>query len=259
MATTLTATAQPTYGRVQLQLTFTTVTSASVYRVHTDGTVWPVRGANPVAVLSTSGVGAVIYDHEAPLDQPLTYRATSGATTFSSSSVTVPSDTGDLRSRAWLTHPLQPALSRLVTVTAVGPRTRAARRSVLPIAGSADPVAVTDLRLSPTGEIIVLTSTAAEATALQALLADGAVLCVRCPASWGSWWFYAVIGDTGDEAAAGHAADTSVEWHLPYAAVAATAGTAYGPVGVTYADINAAYATYALLNAGEASYNAVLI
>lgn len=258
MATALTATVEAVYGRVQLQLTFTTVTSATVSRVHADGTVWPVRGANPTPVLSTSGVGAVIYDHEAPLDQAITYRASSGGTTFSSTAVTVPSDSGDLRSRVWLTHPLQPALSRLVTVTTVGARTRKGRSSVLPIAASSESVAITDRRLSPTGEIAVLTSTIAEATALQTLLDTGDTLCIRCPAFWGSWWFYAVLGDTTDEAAASNALDPSIEWKLPYSAVAVPAGTPFGPPGFTYADVNATYATYALLNSGEPSYAAVL-
>lgn len=258
MATALTATVQPAYGRVQLQLTFTTVTTATVSRVHADGTVWPIRGANPAQVLSTTGVGWVGYDHEAPLDQAVTYRATSGATTFSSSAVTVASNTANLGSWAWLTHPLQPALSRQILVTAIGARTRKGRGSVLPIVDSPDAVALTDTRLSPTGEIAVLTSTLAEAAALEALLADGSVLCVRAPAFWGSFWFYAAIADATDEAAAGNALDPAREWKLPYIAVAVPAGAAFGPVGVTYADINATYATYALLNAGEPSYNAVL-
>ncbi len=258
MATSLTAAVQPVYGRVQLQLTFTSVTSATVSRVHADGTVWPVRGGEPAAVMSTTGVGWVGYDHEAPLDQAVTYRATSGSTTFSSASVTVPSSTADLGSRAWLTHPLQPSLSQSVLITGVGARTRKPRASILPIVASATPVALTDVRLAPSGELGLLTSTLAEATALEALLADGTVLCVRCPATWGSMWFYAAVGDVGDEMAAGHAQDPTRQWLLPYVAVTSPPGVAYGTPGYTYADVNATYATYALLNSGEPSYNAVL-
>lgn len=259
MATALAATVQPQYGRVQLQLTFTTVTSATVSRVHADGTVWPVRGGDPAQVLSTTGVGWVGYDHEAPLDQAVTYRATSGVTTFSSSSVTVPSSTADLGSRAWLTHPLKPALSQSVLVTFVGPRTRKARRSVLPIVASADPVALTDTRLSPEGEIGLFTATLAEELALDALLDDGAVLCVRAPAFWGSMWFYASIGDVPDEPSAGHGRDPSRDWRLPYTVVAPPAGAGTGAVTATWADVIATYATWNAVIAGEPTWNDLML
>lgn len=259
MATSLTAVVQQTYGRVQLQLTFTTVTSATVSRVHADGTVWPVRGGAPAQVLSTTGVGWVGYDHEAPLDQAVTYRATSGATTFSSSAVTVPSSTADLSSRAWLTHPLRPSLSLSVLVTGVGARTRKGRGSILPIVGSSDPVALTDTRLSPSGELAVFTSTLAESTAMEALLADGGVLCVRCPAVWGSMWFYGAFADVTDESAAGHAQDPSREWRLPYVAVASPAGSSSGAVTATWADVIAAYATWTTTIAGEPAWNDLML
>lgn len=259
MATALTAVVQSALGRVQLQLTFTTITTATVSRVHADGTVWPVRGAEPAQVLSTTGVGWVGYDHEAPLDQPFTYRATSGGTSFSSATVTVPSSPADLGSRAWLTHPLRPALSMSVLVTGVATRTRKARQSILPIVGSADPVARTDVRLSPAGEIAVLTSTLAEANALDALLADGSVLCFRAPAFWGAMWFYGAFGDIPDDPAAGHAADPSREWKLPYTAVASPAGPGTGALGATWTDAMSAYATWTATAAGEPTWNDLVL
>jgi hypothetical protein len=263
VATALTALTQPAYARVQLQLTFTTVTYASVWRVHTDGAVYGVRGANPVTVASTTGVGWVGYDHEAPLDQSIYYFATSSVQApgvqATSGNVTVPSDTGSLGSLAWLTHPFKPALSRLVTIAAVGPRTRKGRSSVLPIIGTSTPVALTDKRLEPSGELVVSTATLAEAAAMRALLADGSVICVRCPGTWGSMWFYAAVGDATEEPAAGHARDPAVDWHLPYTVVAEANGTSAGPVGVTYADLAATYATYTALLAGELNYSAVLL
>lgn len=258
MATTLVATVQPQYGRVRLELTFTTVTSASIIRIHADGTGWPVRGVASALVASTTGVGAVLWDHEAPLDQPVSYQAFSDQvpTVITSNTVTVPSDRSWLGSTAWLTHPMQPALSQLVAVTSAGARSRKGRASILPIAGSTDPVAITDRRLPPTGEIVVHTSTLAEAAAMEALLADGAVLCIRCPAAWGSWWFYAALGDTTDESAVGHAADPSVDWRLPYTSVARPTGYPDGPTGITYADLLDQYGTYAELKIGDDYLNA---
>lgn len=261
MATALTALVQPAYARVQMQLTFTTVTLASLWRVHADGSVWGVRGTNPTPVASTTGVGWVGYDHEAPLDQPVWYfaRSPQTSTVVFGNTVTIPSDTGNLGSNAWLTHPFKPALSRLVAVVAVGPRSRKGRSSILPIIGSPTPVALTDVRVDPTGELTILTSTLAEAAAMRALLADGSVICVRCPGIWGSMWFFAAIGDVTEEPAAGHALEPAVEWHLPYTVTTEANGTATGPVGVTWNDVTTVYATWNAVVAGEPTWNDLMI
>lgn len=263
MATALTAVVQPAYARVQLQLTFTTVTYASIWRVHADGSSWGVRGANPVPVTSTTGVGWVGYDHEAPLDQQIYYFATSSSQApgvqVPSSPVTVPSDTGSSGSVAWLTHPFKPALSQLALIAAVGARQRKGRTAILPIIGSPTPVALTDKPLDPAGDLVVLTTTLAEAASMRTLLADGSVLCIRCPGTWGSMWFFAAIGDATEEAAAGHARDPSVEWHLPYTVVTEATGNSTGPVGVTWNDVTAAYATWNAVVAGEATWNDLML
>jgi hypothetical protein len=248
VATGLTAAVQAQYGRVLLQLTWTNVASASIVRVHADGTTWPVRWASPAQVTATSGVGWIGYDHEAPLDQAVTYRATSttDAAIVTSNAVTVAADTGFLGSTIWLTHPLKPALSRLVAVENIAAHGRESRGSTLRIVGRADPVAQTDTRLSPTGEITAITTTFAETNALVALLADGAVLLARCPAAWGAMWFYALIGATTDEGM-GSATEQWREWKLPYTVVARLAGDGTGAVGVTYATVAATYATYTAL------------
>lgn len=260
MATGLTATVQPQYGRVLLQLTFTAVTSASVVRVHADGSTWPVRGAAPAPVVSTTGVGWVGYDHEAPLDSPVTYRATStqDATVINSTAVTVASDPSWVGSMAWLTHPLQPALSRPVLVEALGPEASKSRSSVLPIVGRGDPVAVTDKRVSGTGELTVITTTHAETALLKALLDDGGVLCIRCPAAWGAMWCYATIGDATGEPL-GSAQEQWREWKLPYSRCGRPDGDGSGAVGATWADAAAAYATWAALATGEPTWNDLAI
>lgn len=260
MTTSLTAAVQAAYGRVLLTLTWTTVTQATVTRIHADGTHWPVRSANPALVASATGVGWTGYDHEAPLDQAVTYQATStqDPAVFSSGAVTVPSDTGMVGSMAWLTHPLQPSLSVLFAVEDITARTRAARRAVLPILGSPLPVAVNDVRLAPTGEIAGSTLTLADATALEALIADGATLLIRCPATWGSMWLYAAIGDVTDENAAHVGPTPDRTWKLSYIQVASPVGAQGGSPGVTYNALLAAYPTYNAVIAGESNYNAVL-
>lgn len=256
MTTALTATVQSQYGRVLLQLTWTTVTSATISRVNADGSIWPVRNAEPTGVASTTGVGAVAFDHEAPLDESVTYRATStqSGTVVTSSAVTVPSDTGSLGSNMWLTHPLKPSLSQLLTVEGIAPAVRKGRAGILPVINRADPIAMTDVRQSPTGTITVATATVPEATALRALLADGQTLQVRAPGTWGVW-MYVVIGDVDEVSAVGVGSNPERVWQLPYTAVGRPASTSQGAVGTTYADAKSSYATYALLKAGETTYN----
>lgn len=77
----LTATFQPLYGRVMLQVSFAdqpTVTNARIYRVLADGTETLVRSHTAVDVtglyIKLSGGLAVVYDTEVPLDVPIYYR-----------------------------------------------------------------------------------------------------------------------------------------------------------------------------------------
>lgn len=257
MTTTLTATVQAQYARVRLDLTFTTVTSATISRVHADGSVWPLRDANPTPVLSTTGIGAVVFDHEAPLDQAVYYTATSGGTSFNSSTVTVTADTGWSSSNIWLTHPLKPALSVLLTVTGFGPQGYDGRTGLLPILGANTAVAISDVRVTSDAAMTATTTTTTDTKALRALLADGATLLMRPPGTWSEPWQYIAVGKSTESPSAGVGPDPHREWSIPYNVVAAPAGGSLGAVGSTYADAKTAYATYALLKAGETNYAAL--
>lgn len=257
MATALTATVQAVYARATLQLTFTTVTQATITRIHPDGTTWPVRGANPVDVHSTTGIGATVVDNELPLDTPVTYRATSTQTsvTVTSAAVTVASDPSDGRSMAWLTHPTKPSLSAPLRVEAVPERSRQGRVGILPILGRADPIAVTDLRQSGTGSLQAMTFTAAEATKLLALLADGGVVLYRAPAGWRNNWMYLALGDVTEMPLVG-GADPTTEWSIGYTVVAAPSTTsAQGSAGQTWSDVPTTYATWTAEIAAKATWN----
>lgn len=256
MATSLSATVQAASGRTLLQLTFTTVTAATISRIHPDGTAWPVRNANPIPVNSTTGVGAIVYDHEAPLDVACTYKASSTqvGTTFTSSAVTMPSDGGNIASNIWLIHPTKPALSMVALCESVPGLTRRGRAGILPILGRADPIAVTDVRLSGSGEVNLTTLTTADAAKLRALVADGAVSLLKLPATWANNWMYVVFGDLS-EAGLTAGPEPTRDWKLPYTVVAPPAGGSQGAVGASYNELAAAYATYTLLAAGEATYN----
>lgn len=257
MTATLTATGQTQYARVLLQLTYTTVTSASIFRVHPDGTVWPVRDADPVAVTSTTGVGAIVFDHEAPLDTAVTYKATStqDATVPTSGSVTLPSG-----GKAWLTHPLKPSLGGAFVVRGHADIAFEGRGAVLPIIGSRYPVAITDTELAGSGTLTLQTATASQASTLRALTADGSVLLLRMPTTWDvEPWLYIRRGAIAEQRYINIAARPERRWAIPYQQVAVPAGHPQGAVGVTWADLVAAYASWTATIAGESTWNDVMI
>jgi hypothetical protein len=253
MTTTLTATVQPTFGRVLLNLTWTGITSATISRIHADGTVWPLRDAAPIALTSSA---ATVFDNEPPLDQAVTYKATSTQTgvTFSSSPATVPSDPSWVGSVIWLTHPTSPSLSMLLPVTEIGAQTRAGRTGILQILGSPLPIAISDVRVLAGASLTAHTTTDADADALRALLADGSTLLMRPPGSWSTPWQYVAFGDVAEVNASGIGPDVDTTWTMPYTVVAPPAGQSLGAVGSTWADAIAAYATWADEISGEATW-----
>lgn len=257
MTTTLTATVQSAYGRVLLQLTWTGVTSATVTRIHADGSTWPLRDANPVTL---SGSVASIYDNEPPLDQAITYLATSTSTgtTIPAGPVTVPSDPSWVGSTIWLTHPSQPALSMLLPIVEIGAQTRSGRNGVLQILGSNLPVAITDTRVITGGSLTAHTTTKADTIALRALLDDGSVLLMRPPGSWLAPWQYVAFGDVTEVNASGVGPNQDCRWTMPYTVVAQPVGESLGAVGSTWADTMTAYATWSAAIAGEVDWSTLI-
>lgn len=252
MTGTLTATVQPTYGRVLLQLNWPGVTAVNISRINADFSTWPLRDATPI---STPGGVATVYDNEAPLDQSLVYLALDVATNAprTSSAVTVPSDPSWVGSMIWLTHPTQPALSMLLPVTDIGAQTRSGRNGILQIMGSPLPVAVTDVRVTTGASLTALTTTTADTAALRALLADGSPLLMRPPGSWSTPNQYVVFGDVTEQTPGpGPIADRA--WTMPYTVVAAPVGQSAGVVGSTWNDAVTVYATWTDLISGETTW-----
>ncbi len=245
------AAADPHRARVQLVLAWPTVTSATIRRIHEDGTVHPVRGADTVPVLSTTGVGWVGYDHEAPLDQTVTYQAASADT-----SDVLESPAVEVRSGGWmwLTDPTDPAVGGRYVVRDLRAPTTVARRGLLPILGSALPIAVTDVRLAGEASVVIRTAALDDIAPVRALVATGNVLLIRLPGTWGGDWWYASVGDVTEDRFVPIAQRPERRWQMPYTIVARPEGDSAGPVGATYADTTATYPTYADRTSGSATY-----
>lgn len=239
MADGLTATAQAGGARVLLRLEWAGVTLASIVRVHADGTTVPVRNAEPGMVNTTW----VDYDHEVPLDRPVSYRATStqSGTVHTSATVTV----GSL-GKPWLTHPGKPWLSRSTVVRELSDRTGLARRGVLRPLDRPEAVVIHAPRTADAGVLLVNTAAGAELERLKAMLVDGAALLLRTPSTWEAAGeaLYLSLGDAARQNLTRVGADPRRRLVLPFDVTGRPPGRCGGAAGLTYDDLQATGKTY---------------
>jgi hypothetical protein len=231
MADGLTATPQAGLARVLLRLEWAGTTLADIVRVHPDSTTSPVRNAEP-AYVNTTWVG---YDHEAPLDTTVTYRASSVGvvlTDLVSSAVNLAS--GPL---CWLKHPGKPWLNRTVRLRELGPRVAPARRGVLRPLDRADPIIIHTTRSSDSGYIVLNLATVAERSVMAEMLADGAALLLQTPASWGGESLYISVDTTDLRPVMQWGPDPLRRLSLPFDVMGRPPGAAGGPAGLRWDDV----------------------
>jgi len=237
------------YARVRLDIYWPDVRYAAIHRLDADGTTSPVRNTEPL-LLATA---AVLYDHEAPLDQTCTYRIAPAddLDTYWDSDPVTPTAATD-----WLKHPLKPYLSRPVHLHRMGPRQLPARRGVARPIDRPDPIVVHQERATDQGSLTIQTDgTWAENDALRALLADGAPLLLQQRAVLGEGQLYISV-DTASMALLDDKSGWMFRrnWTLPFDVIARPPGSASGPYGVGYDQAATAYLTYEHLAAGEPTY-----
>lgn len=254
MPTTLVATPEPSNvpPRVKLDLTWTGATEATIVRTDPDGRVRTVRGADPVEVSSDV---ALVYDYESFFGESTTYEAIVGASSVTSSAVTLAADD------VWLRHPGIPSLSQIVELAGDGEPTFAVNRAVFQPLGRRYPIAVTDgVRKAATGELKLRTYTAADRDDLEALLADASVLLLDLPPDLGYRMpvhQYLSFGDlTVTPLVAANPRNVWLEWTLPYHRVERPAGGLQALR--TYADLLTEASTYLELRSLYDDYAEVL-
>jgi hypothetical protein len=206
----------------------------------TDAASVPPPGTNAGAFARNDGAATTHIMTYENLNSP-----SSTVASFTSNTVTVASG-----GQAWLTHPGHPKYAGIATVTRDGlTEARPARRGVFDPIGTSLPVVVNDVRGGSTGTVTVQTNSAADIARLRSMLADGAPLLLRQPASWGgdAWWIS--VGDVGIDRFTQIATDQWRKWALPYLRIDRPPGLSEGPVGVTWADVKSTYATWGGLTA----------
>lgn len=218
---TVTATAQDAQGRVQIAVVWSAAQYINVYRI-LDGVATRVRGASPSP--DPSGIQTV-YDYEAPLDVPVSYRVTTPWLAFAgltSNTVTLASS-----GSSWLSHPGNASLAMSVSILVQPSKTYGIDRGVFLPIGRRYPVVVTGgPRRAAAASLGVFIETLAELTALRAILADGSPILLRTPAGYG-WdpltWM--AVGDVDENpwSDKGYNAERLIE--LPFIQVDAPAVT----------------------------------
>jgi hypothetical protein len=166
--------------RVRLDVTSTAESLTTVTRLNPDGTTIPVRTPDGGQV-QLSGGTALLYDYEAPFGQPVTYSSQETPSTVSTA-ITVDA------SQTWLIHPGVPSLSLPVRLAqgSFSRRTAPARQGVFLPMGRKTPVVVTDgRRKSYQSSLGVVTTTADELAAVEALLDDTGTLLLNIPTTLG--------------------------------------------------------------------------
>jgi len=255
MADTLTATLFPATTRVSVSLSWTSApvpATASVQRVNADGTVVPVRGADPATLVAGAWVGD---DYEAPLDEVFYYQATSvdrpGVT------ITSPTYTMDSAGKTWLKHPGRPFLNSIIEVAAPPDLTRPVAQGVFEVLGRSRPVAVTMRRNSERGTLVVNTRTDVDRSAILGLLDDGNPLFLSTPGGYGIGSVYIAVAEVTEHrrTVLGRTEDRSFD--LPFTVVDRPPGTAVA-VGNSWADVLAAYASWSQVLATEGTWTGVL-
>lgn len=256
MTTTLVATPDPGNSppRVLLELTYTGQTEATIVRNDPDGSQTVVRLANP-ATLDGSGQW-VGFDYESWFESDMTYTATTGAGSISSSTVSL--DVSDV----WLRHPGVPSLSLQVDFQGEGEPVRPVMQTVLEPLGRRNPVVVSDgQRKSKRGDITLRTKNDDEHDDLIALV-DGVVpLLLDVPPSknFGASLThqYLSLGDlTERRLRPDYYPHPWRIWTAPYIVVGWPAG------GIlperSYATVLADYASYQAVKSAYATYTTLL-
>lgn len=269
----------PAHGRNVINLNWSdipTVLYAGAIRIDADGNETQVRAHTFVDesgyLIELSAGLAVLYDTEAPLDVPVTYR-TEGA--GSSVTVTTAASTLDSDGNMWLKSPLHPWADQRVTqgtptdpaclaTSAIffggrGAEGRPSRSNSFPVNNRRTPIAASRVRGSIVTESAYVSRSFTDRDNMIALNASGDTLLFQAPPAYGVTDEYQLIGEYTINRLS---SDMKIEGRLhqmPSVEVDRPAGLADGVLGVRWMDLCDPYATFGDATAAGLTWTGVLL
>lgn len=202
----------------------------------------PVRGwAGDLMAQATTSDVFVITDYEAPLGVSVSWRVESvnpvpsGSLAYLSDEITLEAPELEV----WLKDPGLPARAVKATVgTPLPTWTRPARQGISQVRGRARPVAISDVRSSRNGSIVLVTATEEEREALWWVLESGGPLLLQWPPGWGERDMYVSVGDVSAAPVTDYAEHLDRSWALPLTEVDRPPGGIAGSADRTWQTVN---------------------
>ena len=199
---TLTVTPEATSGRIRLEIEDPgggAVTSDFfVVEASYDGgsTFAPLRAGSEGLIIPEAGA-ATVYNYDAPNGTLVSYRVyalhwytdAEGVITAANSAYVKDTDSWS-SDDWWLKHPTRPSLNFTPVMRSQPGRSSQIAQGVFHPLGRRDPVVVSDIRQSFTGEAVIRCESDDDRDALDAILADGQPLLLQAPAAayWEDTW-----------------------------------------------------------------------
>jgi hypothetical protein len=255
----LAATIEPEVKNVRLD--YTVPAGGQTYtitRAGPSGTPAGVRGATSASVAP----GPVIArDFEAPIGVPILYTAQSFNSTGAvidtqSTTITIPSDGV---CDTWLNDLARVTNTILITIASLPELDYLVPNNVHDIIARRDPIVSSDIAHTPSFELSFTTDTLDQRDQARSLLGNGVPALLRTPPEDGIGNLYFAVLDYKEQRIVTPATVPARMFVVNGRQVQRPDPDLYKPLGVaTYAHVKATFATYAALNAGRVSYDAVL-
>jgi hypothetical protein len=211
-----------------------------LWRQLPDGTTTPVRGSDADMTQETISADLdIVEDYEAPLGVPLLYRVKLWSDTTSyldatSAPIVLPEPP---TTEVIIKDPGLPARWTTAVVETLPDWQRSARQGVNQVRGRRSPIVISDVRMSRTGSVTLVTETGEERDQLWWLLDTGNTLLIQWPATWHERDMYVQVGDVTEAHAVSTAQYADREWTAALTEVDRPIGGIVGSADRTWQDV----------------------
>lgn len=255
-APALVATLYLSQGYVRLHVTFPAgPTGVDVYRVGPSGVRGYVRGAKGAAL--AAGVTSFdVVDYETPFGLAVTYYAVvrnGSGDSPASAGVVVTVDVDD----DWLVDLDDARNTGPVYVESFAELEYEAPQGVHRILGRRTPIVTSDLRWTPSGRLVLVTLDVAAARRVRDALGSSSPLLLRSRFERGVGNMYLLARTVAEQRISRLATEPARRWQVDVVEIDRPDPSLYLPLGVSYAEIAAQWATYAAAAAARPDYGAL--